>query len=157
MNAVSHNTRAVCPLPWWLKRDLKSWDVHRDELDLKGNQETEFRGGRLEAQAIPRERMTAAESELEPVSAERALLLSQYRELTRKHLGRLLDRLIADFTGLRFHVAWAPALRDDPPMLPKGCSVCCRLASAGVEGAVSVLRCGVPRTTGIPLSTAGSS
>jgi hypothetical protein len=38
------------------------------------------------------------------------LLQHKYRELVRKHLGRFLDSLFAEFTGVHFHVAWAPAL-----------------------------------------------
>jgi AraC-like DNA-binding protein len=38
------------------------------------------------------------------------LLQHKYRELIRKHLSKLLDALFAEFTGVHFHVAWAPPL-----------------------------------------------
>ena len=34
-----------------------------------------------------------------------ALLPSKYGKLIRKHLGKLLDRLFAEFTDVHFHVA----------------------------------------------------
>lgn len=54
----------------------------------------------------------------------------QFRNLTRKHLGRLFDRLFAEYTGLHFHIAWAPtaSLEWGAGTLPTACSVCCRLA-----------------------------
>lgn len=61
-----------------------------------------------------------------------ALLQRKYRKLIRQHLGKLLDKLFADFTGLHFHISWAPA----PPhewetrTLPTACSVCCRLSGS---------------------------
>ena len=61
-----------------------------------------------------------------------ALLQIKYRGLIRKHLDKLLDELFAEFTGLHFHVTWAPS----PPhewaaqTLPTGCSVCCRLSGS---------------------------
>lgn len=61
-----------------------------------------------------------------------ALLQRRYRELIRKHLGPLLDKLFAEFTGVHFHIAWAPP----PPQewntrtLPTACSVCCRLSGS---------------------------
>jgi hypothetical protein len=63
-------------------------------------------------------------------------LAHKYQELVRKHLGKLLDALFADFTGVHFQVAWTPALPRhwDARTLPTGCSVCCRLTgSAGPD------------------------
>lgn len=60
------------------------------------------------------------------------LLQNKYRALTRKHLDRIFSKLFAEFTGLHFHVAWAPSANHDwtAPTLPTGCSVCCRLQGA---------------------------
>jgi AraC-like DNA-binding protein len=61
-----------------------------------------------------------------------ALLQSKYRELARKHLGKLLEKLFADFTGLHFHIAWAPTPAREwaSQPLPTACSVCCRLSGS---------------------------
>ncbi len=61
-----------------------------------------------------------------------ALLPQKYRELIRKHLGQLLDSLFAEFIGLHFHIAWAPASprQWDARTLPTACSVCCRLSGS---------------------------
>ena len=61
-----------------------------------------------------------------------ALSRQKYRRLIRKHLGKLLDSLFAEFTGLRFHIAWMPALPKqwDARTLPTACSVCCRLSGS---------------------------
>jgi len=60
------------------------------------------------------------------------LLQRKYRELIRKHLSKLLDALFAEFTGLHFHIAWAPTLPKhwDARTMPTGCSVCCRLTGS---------------------------
>jgi AraC-like DNA-binding protein len=60
------------------------------------------------------------------------LLQSKYRELARKHLNKLLDKLFADFTGLHFHIAWAPTPAHEwaAQTLPTACSVCCRLSGS---------------------------
>jgi AraC-like DNA-binding protein len=62
--------------------------------------------------------------------AQQALRQHRYQELIHKHLSRLLKRLFAEFTGLHFHISWAPAPphRWDAAMLPTACSVCCRLS-----------------------------
>lgn len=64
--------------------------------------------------------------------APEQLLQSKYRALTRRNLGPFFDRLFAEFTGLHFHIAWAPAGSHDweTRTLPTGCSVCCRLNGA---------------------------
>ena len=69
------------------------------------------------------------------------LVRTRYRELTRKHLNRLLDRLFTEFTRLHFHIAWAPSLPHDgnTQPLPAGCIVCRRLTGTGVA---SWRRCG---------------
>ncbi len=60
------------------------------------------------------------------------MLQRKYRKLVRQHLGKLLDKLFAEFTGLHFHISWAPL----PPhkwethTLPTACSVCCRLSGS---------------------------
>ena len=61
-----------------------------------------------------------------------ALLTQKYRELVRRHLDRLLDRLFTDVTGLHFHIAWAAAGPHEweSRTLPIGCSVCCRLSGS---------------------------
>ncbi len=60
------------------------------------------------------------------------LLQQKYRELIRKHLGKHIDALFAEFTGVHFHITWTPALprRWDARTLPTGCSVCCRLTGS---------------------------
>lgn len=62
------------------------------------------------------------------------MLQQQYRELVRKHLGRLLDTLFVEFTGVHFHIAWTPALPRhwNARNLPAGHSVCCRLAGSAL-------------------------
>lgn len=61
-----------------------------------------------------------------------ALLQRKYRDLIRKHLGKFLAPLFAEFTGVHFHIAWTPALPElwDAQTLPTGCSVCCRLTGS---------------------------
>jgi AraC-like DNA-binding protein len=56
----------------------------------------------------------------------------RYRELIQQHLGKLLDKLFAEFTGVHFHIAWAPAPPGqwDAKTLPTACSVCCRLSGS---------------------------
>jgi AraC-like DNA-binding protein len=46
-----------------------------------------------------------------------------------QHLDQMLARLFADFTGLHFHISWAPlsARKWEAHSLPTACSVCCRL------------------------------
>lgn len=58
------------------------------------------------------------------------MLHRKYQALLGQHLSQLMGRLFSEFTGLHFHVSWAPA----PPQeweanrLPTACSVCCRLS-----------------------------
>ena len=68
----------------------------------------------------------------------------KYRELIRKHLGKLLDSLFAEFTGVHFRVAWTPAMprQWDAQTMPTGCSVCCRLVGAGTLPWAGCLTCG---------------
>lgn len=65
-----------------------------------------------------------------PASHRERLLQTKYRALVRKHLGKMLGGLFADFTGLRFHIAWISPLAAGgvARTLPSGCSVCCRLS-----------------------------
>jgi AraC-like DNA-binding protein len=60
------------------------------------------------------------------------LLQSKYRKLIHKQLDRHLDKLFAEFTGLHFHITWAPLPPHewDTLSLPTACSVCCRLSGA---------------------------
>ena len=60
------------------------------------------------------------------------LLQRKYRKLIRKHLDQLLDQLFVEFTGLQFHISWAPASSHEwkARALPTGCSVCCRLSGS---------------------------
>jgi AraC-like DNA-binding protein len=78
-----------------------------------------------------------------PAPAER-LLWSKYRQLTRKHLGRLLKKPFADFTGLHFLIAWAPAISGDwdARKLPTACSVCCRMAGTNLAAQPACRTCG---------------
>ena len=64
-----------------------------------------------------------------PASPEKLLMQQKYCELVRKHLGPMMDRLFAEFTGLHFHIAWmSPSSAGrDGQNLPSGCSVCRRL------------------------------
>lgn len=67
------------------------------------------------------------------VTSERnALRRNQYRELTRKHLGKLLDHLFAEFTGLHIHIFWAPGPAQDwaARSLPTACAVCSQLSGS---------------------------
>lgn len=52
--------------------------------------------------------------------------------LTRKHLDKVLERLFAEFTGLHFHISWAPTRPHEweTQSLPTACSVCCRLSGS---------------------------
>jgi AraC-like DNA-binding protein len=84
-----------------------------------------------------------------------ALRHRKYRDLIRGHLSRLLDQLFADFTGLHFHVAWAPgpAQEWEEKRLPTACSVCCQLSGAPLHASCRV--CG-PRQLGHTLRTDGA-
>lgn len=72
------------------------------------------------------------------------LLRSQYQSLTRKHLSRVFEKLIAEYTGLNFHIAWAPAGSHDWDLrrLPTGCSACCRFVRNGVPSDPLCQTCG---------------
>ncbi|SPE56916.1 hypothetical protein SBV1_260011 [Verrucomicrobia bacterium] len=56
----------------------------------------------------------------------------RYRELIRKHLSRIWDRLFAQFTGLHFHIAWKTAVPKggDAYVLPSRCSACCKVSGS---------------------------
>jgi AraC-like DNA-binding protein len=58
------------------------------------------------------------------------------QDLARRLIGRLPDNLFAGFTGLRYHVAWAPLVptTDKRPPWPGACAVCCELAAARDSG-----------------------
>ena len=67
-----------------------------------------------------------------PVSPSEILRQRKYRNVVRKHLDQVLDRIFVEFTGLHFHISWAPS----PPRawamqsLPTACSVCCQLSGS---------------------------
>jgi AraC-like DNA-binding protein len=63
------------------------------------------------------------------------VFLGKYRKLMVRHLGKQLDKLFADFTGLHFHIAWAPAKGHgwDARSLPTACSVCCQLSGSPLQ------------------------
>lgn len=65
------------------------------------------------------------------------------QDLARKQLGRIPENLFAGFTGLRFHVAWAPVAAGNGSGLrwPAGCAVCCELAAARVPADPGCLTC----------------
>jgi AraC-like DNA-binding protein len=52
--------------------------------------------------------------------------------MVRQHLGRFLDEMFAEFTGIHFHILWAPPPPHewDTQNLPTACSVCCRLSGS---------------------------
>ena len=83
------------------------------------------------------------------------LLQHKYRELIRKHDGKVLDALFAEFTGVHFHIAWTPALprQWDAHTMPTGCSVCCRLTGSPLLAACRA--CG-PRQLARALSSDGA-
>ena len=78
---------------------------------------------------------TAAPTPPSPCPPGEPLLHQKYRELIRKHLGKLLDALFTEYTGVQFHIAWAPAFprQWDARSLPTGCSVCCRLTGSPLQ------------------------
>lgn len=80
----------------------------------------------------PPQALRANRSPGQSSGASNALMQTKYRDLTRKHLDRLLDHLFAEFTGLHFHIAWAPTQDHEWEnlTLPTACSVCCRLSGS---------------------------
>ncbi|HKI68290.1 MAG TPA: AraC family transcriptional regulator [Verrucomicrobiae bacterium] len=81
----------------------------------------------------PPKNLVANRSQRRSSAKSDALLPRKYRELIRQHFGRLLGHLFADFTGLHFHIAWAPGLPRpwDARTVPIGCSAYCRLVREG--------------------------
>ncbi|HZI33890.1 MAG TPA: hypothetical protein VFF11_16245, partial [Candidatus Binatia bacterium] len=67
-----------------------------------------------------------------PAPPDQTLRQRKYRALIRKNLGKLLDEFFGEFTGLHFHIAWAPLPSHGwkTQTLPTGCSVCCRLSGS---------------------------
>ena len=78
-----------------------------------------------------------------------------YRRLIQQHLGKLLDKLFAEFTGIHFHLAWAPSppREWDARTLPTACSVCCRLSGSPLLP--DCRTCG-PRQLALALSAPGN-
>lgn len=68
----------------------------------------------------------------------------KYRELIRKHLDKLLGKLFAEFTGVHYHVAWAPASAapGDAQTFPTARSIYCRLARTGLPPRAECRTCG---------------
>ena len=99
-------------------------------------------------------RARAGETPAPPLPPGEPSLQHKYRELVRKHLGKLFDALFAEFTGVHFHIAWKPASprRWDTETLPTGCSVCCRLTGSPLLPACRI--CG-PRQLARALSADG--
>lgn len=100
---------------------------------------------------------SSQDSSFEPLvrqrRAVRALLVhGKYRHLVHNHLGQFLERLFADFTGVHFHIAWAPDLPQpwDARTLPSACYCCCRMVGAGPQQRAECARCG-PRRLAIAL------
>jgi AraC-like DNA-binding protein len=60
------------------------------------------------------------------------ILHKEDQELVLRHLGKSIEKLFAEFTGLHFHCAWAPTAHHIWPMdtLLSGCSVCSKLGGA---------------------------
>ncbi len=73
------------------------------------------------------------------------LLRRKYQQLTRKHLRHVFRKVVADYTGLHFHIAWAPEGSRDwgTPRLPTA-SACCRLART-VHAPQECQTCGASR------------
>jgi AraC-like DNA-binding protein len=93
-------------------------------------QTTRQGGSRSSRAARPPNSPSAAGTAGQPATSSDALQQRKYRSLITKHLGGLLDRLFAEFTGVHFHIAWSPVPPKtwDANALPTGCSVCCRLS-----------------------------
>lgn len=79
----------------------------------------------------------------------------KYRELLCKHLGQFLDRLLAEFTGLHFHISWAPVAPHpwDTRTLPTACSLCSRLSGLPLQRVCRI--CG-PKQLARALDTDGN-
>jgi len=82
------------------------------------------------------------------------LLRRKYQDLTRQHLDELCNKLFTDFTGLHFHITWAPTPTHewDDQTLPTGCSVCCRISGARLHPSCKI--CG-PKQLSITLRSNG--
>ena len=102
----------------------------------------------------PPPRARAGETPAPLLPPDEPLQQQKYLELIRKHLGKVLDALFAEFTGVHFHIAWKPASprRWDTETLPTGCSVCCRLTGSPLLPACRI--CG-PRQLARALSADG--
>jgi AraC-like DNA-binding protein len=83
------------------------------------------------------------------------LLQKKYQRIVRKYLDQILNKLFAEFTGLHFHIAWAPVSPHEwtARTLPTACSVCCRLSGAPLRRRCQT--CG-PRQLAQALKAAGA-
>jgi AraC-like DNA-binding protein len=83
-----------------------------------------------EAVTAPGSRSSLSLSAAEPAQSlpGECLRRRKYRELARKHLNHMLDRLFAEVTGLHFHVAWRRTSLSgkQAQVSPTNCSACCR-------------------------------
>jgi len=125
--------------------------VMRGQRTLSGVRAGKGIGARPTVPSAPGPR--ARSSRLTPAAP---LLQRKYRELTRKHLSVLTDRLFADLTGLHFHIAWAPSASSqwEARMLPTACSVCCRIAGTSLSAQPVCRVCG-PKQLARALGTDG--
>jgi len=73
-----------------------------------------------------------------------SLLRSQYQRLTRKQLSHLSRKLIAEYTGLNLHIAWAPPGSSDwdTARLRSPASACCGVARRNPAARITCQRCG---------------
>jgi AraC-like DNA-binding protein len=83
------------------------------------------------------------------------LVQKKYQRIVRKYLDQILNELFAEFTGLHFHIAWAPVSPHEwtAQTLPTACSVCCQLSGAPLRRCCR--KCG-PRQLAQALKTAGA-
>jgi len=95
---------------------------------IKSTQAISGRSRSIRPPGAPR----ANHSEEQATRGSEALRQRKYRELTRKHLGKLLADFFTDFTRLHFHIAWAPATAHEwePQTLPTAHCTCCRPGGA---------------------------
>jgi AraC-like DNA-binding protein len=76
--------------------------------------------------------------------AQNLLLQNRYRELMRNHLNGLAHKVFKEFTTLRFHIAWMPAMPHEwtERTLPTGGGVCRQLAGCGTGAQARCAACG---------------
>lgn len=112
-------------LPFPISAALNSSTLLVDYAKITGSmnrQKTSHRRSSGNGTAACRVKTSSAGLRLTSTLHADAVSRQKYRELIRKHLGQLLDSLFAEFTGLHFHIAWAPTLPKqwDARTLPTG-------------------------------------